>query len=59
MTGIESAAQLEALNAELDISILLGGVAGDLTDRAYLGSQGVRIALQGHLPVHGVNQGDL
>ena len=50
MTGIESAAQLEALNAELNIPILLGGVAGDLTDRAYLGSQGVRIALQGHLP---------
>ena len=50
MTGIASAAQLEALNAELDIPILLGGVAGDLTDRAYLGSQGVRIALQGHLP---------
>ena len=50
MTGIASAAQLEALNAELDIPILLGGVAGDLTDRAYLGSQGARIALQGHLP---------
>ena len=50
MTGISSAEQLEALNAELDIPILLGGVSGDLTDRAYLGSQGVRIALQGHLP---------
>lgn len=50
MTGIATSAQLEALNAELDIPILLGGVAGDLTDRAYLGSQGVRIALQGHLP---------
>lgn len=50
MTGIATAEQLEALNAELNIPILLGGVEGDLTDRAYLGSQGVRIALQGHLP---------
>ncbi len=50
MTGISNSAQLEALNAELDIPILLGGVSGDLTDRQYLGSQGVRIALQGHSP---------
>lgn len=50
MTGIATTEELEALNAELDIPILLGGVSGDLTDRAYLGSQGVRIALQGHLP---------
>ncbi len=50
MTGIATTEQLEALNAELDIPILLGGVAGDLTDRDYLASQGVRVALQGHLP---------
>ena len=50
MTGIGTQEQLEALNATLDIPILLGGVTGDLTDKAYLGSQGVRVALQGHWP---------
>ena len=50
MTGISTPQELEALNAELNIPILLGGVAGDLTDKAYLGSQGVRVALQGHWP---------
>ncbi len=50
MTGVNSKQQLEALNAELNVPILLGGMPVDLTDRGYLGSQGVRIALQGHLP---------
>ncbi len=50
MTGIASADELEALNAEVGIPILLGGVTGDLTDRGYLASQGVRVALQGHHP---------
>ncbi len=50
MAGISSREQLEALSAELSIPILLGGASGDLTDRAYLGAQNVRIALQGHLP---------
>lgn len=50
MTGISARSELEALNAEVDIPILLGGASPDLNDRAYLGSQGVRIALQGHMP---------
>ena len=40
---------LETLHAELKIPIMLGGGGGDL-DTAYLGSMGVRIALQGHQP---------
>lgn len=40
---------LEALKADLRIPVMLGGgVAG--MDKAYLGSMGVRIALQGHQP---------
>ncbi|MSP01043.1 MAG: isocitrate lyase/PEP mutase family protein [Acetobacteraceae bacterium] len=40
---------LEALKGELKIPIMLGGgVAG--WDKAYMGSMGVRIALQGHQP---------
>ncbi len=50
MTGISTKAELESLNAEIDIPILLGGASTELNDRAYLGSQGVRIALQGHSP---------
>jgi oxaloacetate decarboxylase len=40
---------LEALHAELKIPIMLGGGVGEL-DKAWLGSVGVRIALQGHQP---------
>ena len=40
---------LEALHAELKIPIMLGGGVSGL-DKAYLGSVGVRIALQGHQP---------
>ena len=50
MTGISTRAELEALRAEVGIPILLGGAGPELDDRAYLGSQGVRIALQGHMP---------
>ena len=59
MTGIESAAQLEALNAELDIPILLG------RRRGRFDGQGVsRIARRSNRAarasaVHGGNQGDL
>ena len=52
MTGISSSAELDALNAAVDVPLLLGGASGDLSDAdaAQLGARGVRIALQGHLP---------
>ena len=52
MTGISSSAELEALNAAVDVPLLLGGASGDLSDAdaAHLGARGVRIALQGHQP---------
>ena len=40
---------LEALKSEIKIPIMLGGGVGGL-DKAWLGSMGVRIALQGHQP---------
>ena len=40
---------LEALKAEIKIPLMLGGGVGGL-DKAYLGTMGVRIALQGHQP---------
>src|ERR1700689_945675 len=40
---------IEMLHAELKIPIMLGGGVGEL-DKAWLGSLGVRIELQGHQP---------
>ena len=50
LVGVTSREQLDAVAAAVKIPLLLGGVSGDLRDRAYLASRGVRIALQGHLP---------
>src|SRR4051812_43726512 len=40
---------LDALQPEIRIPIMLGG-GGSIGDKAYLGSKGVRVALQGHQP---------
>lgn len=50
LAGASTKAQLEAINAEVNIPLLLGGVPGELADKALLAANGVRIALQGHLP---------
>ncbi len=50
-TGVKTKAQLEQISAEIKIPILLGSIEAELSDKAYLASQGVRIALQGHLPI--------
>jgi len=42
--------QLDAIAGAVKLPLLLGGVSGDLQDRAYLASRRVRIALQGHQP---------
>lgn len=47
-TGITERAQLEAISAATTLPIMLGGLSAALTDKAYLASQRVRIALQGH-----------
>lgn len=49
--GISSRADLEAVASEIDVPIFLGSLSPDLTDKDYLSSQGVRIALQGHQPI--------
>ncbi len=41
---------LDAIAAEIKLPLMLGGVSGDLQDKDYLSSRGVRIALQGHQP---------
>lgn len=41
---------LDAIAAEVKVPLMLGGVSGDMQDKAYLASRGVRVALQGHQP---------
>jgi carboxyvinyl-carboxyphosphonate phosphorylmutase len=50
LVGVKDRAQLDAISAETHLPIMLGGAQGDLTDRDYLASRKVRIALQGHQP---------
>jgi carboxyvinyl-carboxyphosphonate phosphorylmutase len=54
--GISSKADMEAIAAEVKIPIYLGSTPPEINDLAYLGTQGVRIALQGHAPIHAAVQ---
>ena len=48
--GIKARADLDAIAAEIDAPIMLGGAGPDLRDPGYLAERGVRICLQGHQP---------
>ena len=50
LVGVKDRAQLDAIAAHTHLPIMLGGLQGDLADKAYLASRRVRIALQGHQP---------
>jgi carboxyvinyl-carboxyphosphonate phosphorylmutase len=50
LAGAQTRAEIEAVNAETNIPLLLGGAGGELADLEFLGANGVRVALQGHLP---------
>jgi oxaloacetate decarboxylase len=52
LAGLRSREQLEAVHHITSLPLLLGGAPSDLADRHYLASQGVRIALQGHMPYY-------
>ena len=49
LSGATTKAEVEAVRAEVKIPLMLGGAGGELSDRAFLSANGVRIALQGHL----------
>ncbi len=51
LTGVDTRDQLDALAGAVKIPLLLGRVTPDLEDLNYLSQRGVRIALQGHLPI--------
>jgi carboxyvinyl-carboxyphosphonate phosphorylmutase len=48
--GVRTRAELDALSAAIRIPIILGGGTPELSDRDYLASRRVHIALQGHQP---------
>lgn len=51
-TGVKARAELDAISAVATLPIILGGLeTTEMRDRDYLASRGVRIALQGHLPI--------
>jgi carboxyvinyl-carboxyphosphonate phosphorylmutase len=49
-TGIRTPAELEAIAAATRLPIVLGGAPEEMTSLDHLGTQRVRIALQGHAP---------
>ena len=50
LTGVTTRAELDALAGEARLPLVLGTLSDAISDRDYLASRGVRIALQGHLP---------
>jgi carboxyvinyl-carboxyphosphonate phosphorylmutase len=52
LAGVRSGEQLEAVHRMTSLPLLLGGAPPELADRSYLAAQGVRIALQGHMPFY-------
>lgn len=50
LAGAGSKDEVAAVNDALHIPLLLGGAGGELNDKEWLGQNGVRVALQGHLP---------
>lgn len=49
--GVKTRAELEAIAAEIEVPIMLGGSGAELQDADYLAQHGVRISLQGHQPI--------
>ncbi len=52
LTGTRTRDQLAAIHQATSLPLMLGGASPELSDREYLASQGVRIALQGHMPFY-------
>jgi carboxyvinyl-carboxyphosphonate phosphorylmutase len=51
LTGVKQRGELEAVCAAVDIPVMLGVIGKEINDLDYLGRTGVRIGLQGHLPI--------
>ena len=51
LTGVTTRAELDALAEAATLPLILGTLSPAIADRDYLASRGVRVALQGHLPI--------
>ncbi len=51
LMGVQSREQLEAISAEVNLPIILGGADRKVRGLDYLSERGVRVALQGHQPI--------
>lgn len=51
LTGVTTREQLDRLAEVATLPLILGTLSPAINDREYLASRGVRIALQGHLPI--------
>jgi carboxyvinyl-carboxyphosphonate phosphorylmutase len=51
LSGVKRREDLDAISAAIRVPLILGTVSKELNDRKYLGERGVKIALQGHLPI--------
>ena len=49
LAGAQTKEEVQAVRAETTLPLILGGAGGELSDLDFLGSMGVRVALQGHL----------
>ena len=50
LVGVKTRKELETISPNIKVPIILGTATPELSDRAYLAKQGVRICLQGHQP---------
>ena len=48
--GLGNRGELDAIAAEIDAPLMIGGAGAELKDPEYLAQRGVRVALQGHQP---------
>ena len=55
-TGLTTRREVEAISAVTTLPIILGNTQGELDDAAFLASQRVKIALQGHTPFAAATQ---
>lgn len=55
-TGLKTRAELQAIAAVTKLPIIMGNADGELADMAFLASQRVRVANQGHQPIAAATQ---
>ncbi|ODT17249.1 MAG: oxaloacetate decarboxylase [Hyphomicrobium sp. SCN 65-11] len=56
LVGVKTRAELDAIAPAVKIPLILGTATPELMDREYLAARGVRICLQGHLPIQAAIQ---